>query len=124
MIPERLKEVKEWCSANKSDLFTAALIFLVGMGGFGLGRLSAVWPGKTPLVISGSEKGSAISSSSPAALNEETRGRYVGSKSGTSYHYPWCLGAQKIKEGNKIWFATKEEAAARGYKPASNCPGL
>ena len=51
-------------------------------------------------------------------------GNYVASKSGTKYHYPWCPGAQSIKEENKIWFFTKEEAEKAGYQPASNCKGL
>jgi len=49
---------------------------------------------------------------------------YVVSKNGARYHYPWCSGAQSIKEENKIWFDTKEEAEAAGYTPAANCKGL
>jgi len=49
---------------------------------------------------------------------------FVASKNGTKYHYPWCPGAQSIKEENKIWFSTKEEAEKAGYQPASNCKGL
>ena len=49
---------------------------------------------------------------------------YVASKSGTKYHLPWCSGARRIKEENKVWFATKEEAEAAGYTPAANCKGL
>jgi hypothetical protein len=29
-----------------------------------------------------------------------------------------------MKEENKIWFASKEEAKKKGYHPAGNCPGL
>ena len=48
----------------------------------------------------------------------------VVSKNGSKYHYPWCSGAQRIKEENKIIFENKEEAEKSGYEPASNCPGL
>jgi hypothetical protein len=51
-------------------------------------------------------------------------GAVVGSKNGTKYHYPWCAGAQTIKEENKIFFASIEEARAKGYTPAANCKGL
>jgi hypothetical protein len=51
-------------------------------------------------------------------------GRYVASKNGSAYHLPWCSGAARIKEENKIWFATKEEAEAAGYRAASNCKGI
>lgn len=51
-------------------------------------------------------------------------GVYVASKSGTKYHLPTCAGAKQIKEENKIYFNTKEEAESAGYTPASNCKGI
>ena len=131
MIAEYADKVKSRIRDKKSDLFIAGVIFLVGMGGFGLGRLSVLWQNKAPVEIAGSDVDSSLGSTTPAehvpmpqqkALSGA--GRFVGSKSGSAYHYPWCPGALKIKEENKIWFQTKEEAEARGYKPAGNCPGL
>ena len=51
-------------------------------------------------------------------------GKYVASKNGEKYYLPSCSGAKRIKEENKVWFATPEQAASAGYEPASNCPGL
>lgn len=51
-------------------------------------------------------------------------GQYVASRTGKSYHLPWCSGAKQIKEENKVWFASKEAAEAAGYAPAKNCNGL
>lgn len=51
-------------------------------------------------------------------------GGYVASKNGTKYHLPWCSGAKRIKEENKVWFKTKAEAEAAGYTPAANCKGI
>ena len=56
-----------------------------------------------------------------ATTNAQT---YVASKKGSKYHLPTCPGARTIAEGNKIWFATKEEAARAGYTPAANCKGI
>lgn len=119
---------------HKTDLFTAAVIFLVSMASFGLGRLSTVWPKKEPIRIleNGKEiKGKPISVEGREVKNAQTAsvvgaqtGKYVASKSGTAYHLPACPGAAKIKDSNKIWFETREEAEERGYKPAANCPGL
>ena len=50
--------------------------------------------------------------------------KYVASKSGTKYYLPSCSGASRIKEENKVWFASVEEAKARGLEPASGCKGL
>ena len=129
MIIDISKKVKDFYHANKQDIFIAAVIFLVGLASFGLGRLSILWPEKTPLVIEGPDH-KAISRQEPAAESKNYasmatgQGKYVASKNGTAYHFPWCPGAQKIKEENKIWFQTKGEAESRGYKPAGNCEGL
>ena len=128
-----MEKVKTWMASRKEDLFIAALIFLTGMAGFGLGRLSAVWPVKTPITITENKEvirqltekkqGNSPVSKNQAAISNSA-GQYVASKNGTAYHYPWCPGAQKIKEENKIWFQTREAAEAKGYKPAGNCEGL
>ena len=55
---------------------------------------------------------------------DETQQKFVASKNGTVYHFPWCPGAQQIKEENKIYFNSREEAEKEGYRPAKNCPGL
>ena len=51
-------------------------------------------------------------------------GSYVGSKTGTKYYLPWCGTAKRIKDENKVWFASKAEAETAGYEPAKNCKGL
>jgi hypothetical protein len=122
------------------------LLVVVGLGSFWLGRLSVVENiGKTdppsvyaphigdempeaPRVPAASSTASSTQFESTgtqnAALVSDATKRYVASKTGTKYHLPWCSGARRIKEENKVWFATKEEAEAAGYTPASNCKGL
>jgi hypothetical protein len=48
-------------------------------------------------------------------------GQVVGSKNGDRYHYPWCPGADQIKEENKVWFASEAAAIEAGYTKAKNC---
>lgn len=127
MIGDYRSKVNGWIGERKSDLFVAAVIFLTGLGSFGLGRLSVVIPAKPPLTITqpqeaGGREALATTASAPSPTN--AAGAYVGSVSGTAYHFPWCPGALRIKEENKIWFRTKTEAENKGYKPAGNCPGL
>lgn len=132
MLTEYQQKVKGWIKENKRDLYAVFIIFLVGLGSFGLGRLSAVWRAKEPLkvnAIANPAQNPPINKKGPqtsAVLTPITtaKGQFVASKSGTSYHYPWCPGALKIKEENKVWFNTQEEAKSGGYKPAGNCPGL
>jgi len=64
------------------------------------------------------EEGQQIEEAKPETSN------IVASKNGTVYHYVWCSGAKRIKEENKIYFNSIEEAEKAGYRPAKNCPGL
>ncbi len=136
-VTEYIQKVKSWILDTKSDLYVATLIFLVSMASFGLGRLSLLWPQKESLRIEqtdnfNQDKRPEIGESNigdktekqTASILSAAKGKYVASKNGTAYHYPWCPGALKIKEENKIWFQAKTEAENRGYKPAGNCEGL
>lgn len=133
MVTDLLSKIKSWLKENQRDLYLAALVFLFSVASFGLGRLSAIWPVKEPIVIENLEpkimnQGNAAAAISPHDSNpmvpDSARGAYVASRNGSSYHLPWCPGAKQIKEENKIWFQTKEEAEKAGYQPAGNCPGL
>lgn len=133
MLPKLAQKIKSFYGVNKSDLFISVVIFLVGMASFGLGRLSVLWIPKEPITIESENIDSGMlkegyqeqeSKKEQANIISAPNGQFVGSKNGTSYHFPWCPGAQKIKEENKIRFQTREEAENRGYKPAGNCPGL
>lgn len=103
-----------------SDMYIVAIIVLVGLSGFGLGRLSIIDESVIPVSI---EYGAQNIASVSGALSE-IGGEVVVSKNGSKYHLPWCSGASRIKEENKVWFATIEEAKQAGYTPAGNCKGL
>jgi hypothetical protein len=124
-IPELLRTRKA------QDVLVVLIIVLVGAGSFGLGRLSGEQP-IAPVTLRTPEPRTAEQPATPerqtaAAITSvpaPATGNYVASKSGSAYHLPWCPGAQRIKDENKIWFDTKEAAEAAGYHPASNCKGL
>jgi hypothetical protein len=72
--------------------------------------------------LNSEKKGNATAkSTSPSAASG---GQYVASKTGTKYYLPWCGSVKRIKDENKVWFASKTEAEAAGYEPAKNCKGL
>lgn len=110
---------------ERKDVFLSLVIILVAFLSFGLGRLSKIEEAKIPVRIIGTE------TPIPAAKNDASAvsaipagGNYVASKNGSKYFLPWCSGASQIKEENKIWFSSVEEAKATGYTPAANCKGL
>lgn len=125
------------------EVLLALLIVAVSLVSFLLGRLSVsplgaptsqnatvlgVKEGDTPMkkeVTPVAEKvGSVEEVSTKSESTGAPEGGYVASKSGTKYHLPWCSGAKRIKEENKVYFKTKEEAESAGYTPASNCKGI
>ena len=123
-----LSKLKEKVKIYESDIITALVIVLVALIAFGLGRLSVLLEKKEPIRVETApaaavftEVGLPTGSPTSSAAAEKL---YVASKQGTKYHFPWCPGAQSIKEENKIWFFSKEEAEKAGYNPAANCKGL
>lgn len=128
---------------SNQEVLLALLIVVVSLVSFALGRFSVgtigaptsqnatVLGGKegdtpmkeevTPEVIKEGSVKTDTPKSEKAGVSE---GGYVASKSGTKYHLPWCSGAKRIKEENKVFFKTKGEAEAAGYSPASNCKGI
>ncbi len=134
-LSEKLKKVKEKLKPVENDLILMVVIILVAFISFGLGRLSKIRENKTPITIDPSTS-LDYTRDKPLGVKNlpenqqagvgvgQTEKVYVASKSGTKYHYPWCPGALNIKEENKIWFSSKEEAEKSGYQPASNCKGL
>jgi hypothetical protein len=118
--------------AFRADFFATIVIILVAFAGFGLGRLSALEGKKSPILIE--RNLSLLPSSDETVLNKNiksgeiiqnsTEKSFVAAKSGTRYYFPWCGGVSRIKEENKIWFASEAEARKAGYTPAANCAGL
>lgn len=69
----------------------------------------------------------------PATKNDEagdtndgkmtvTFGNFMASINGKAYYPTNCEAAKRIKEENRIWFNSRKEAEADGYRPAQNCP--
>ena len=108
--------LREWLKKVKDDIFLVIIIILFALICFAFGRISAIREGKFPISV---ESASHIQTDT-----QVPRGELVGSKNGTVYHYTSCPGAKRIKEENKIFFNSREEAEKAGYRPAANCPGL
>jgi hypothetical protein len=119
-IQETAQKIKVFLRFPPTDLIIVAIIVLVGVAGFGLGRLSKIEEVKVPITITSvTQELASVGSALP-----EGGGEVVASKNGTKYHFPWCAGAQQIAEKNKVIFASIQEAKNAGYTPASNCKGL
>lgn len=116
-LSSEVKKVKTRIKPFENDLIIVVIIILVTLTSFGLYKLAELRENKTPITI---ERKTAIGEN--GILNTEKL--FVASKNGAKYYYPWCSGVSRIKEENKVWFSTKEEAETAGYAPAANCKGL
>jgi hypothetical protein len=113
-----LSKIKNFIKSYEKDVILVAVVILVALISFGLGRLSKIKEGRAPITIQN------LSTDKVNTQNNTKDGAVVASKNGTKYHYPWCSGAATIKEENRITFNSTEEARQAGYLPASNCKGL
>jgi len=108
--------------ASSERLFIAVLLCLVGVVSFMLGRHSDVESSLTPVAAENSA--GVVFIDTPDPVVEPGAIRVVASKGGTKYHLLTCSGASTIKETNKIYFDSIDQAKAAGYTPAANCKGL
>ena len=114
---------------TKSELYTIAIIILIGFAGFGLGRLSLIEDNREQVRIEFPEYLSASVLNAGKTTDGTdapslTQGLLIASKNGSKYHYPWCSGGKRIADKNKVWFDSIEQARKAGYTPAGNCKGL
>lgn len=131
MIIEKIQEFIKSRGLSEKNVYISLLIVIVAFLSFGLGKLSVLQSQKHPVRIEGVRE-EALSpriqlqerAGQGDTVDTSQAGLLVGSKNSTKYHYPWCSGAQRIKEDNKIWFESAEDAQAKGYTAAANCPGL
>ncbi len=148
MLNEWARKIKSWYKDNENEIvWVAVVLFATGVG-FGAGRVAIFNSNKTPIEINppasnlGANAISSLNSSRDEAaaetennsitqitdkepvIMEQSPKIYVASKNGSVFYLPSCGGVRLIKEANKIWFSSKEEASRAGYKPAANCKGL
>lgn len=124
-----LSKFLQMIKSHQYDIFFGVCIFLISAISYNLGKLNSN-PKTTIKISSGSDvfQASAIQSINSSDLLatpifKPKDLRVIASKNSTTkkYHYLWCPGAKKIKEENKIWFSSSQEAESGGYTLAGNC---
>lgn len=94
-----------------------AVVLLLGVVSFGLGRFSAIEDVAPLIAVSEAPQTADPQALAPGDL-------YVASRTGSVYYYPWCSGGEKIAPGNQVWFASETAAQKAGYAPSKSCKGL
>ena len=130
---EKIKQFVE--SEQGKGILSILVIILVAVGSFGLGRLSKdqVGPGiavqeyNLANVISAVENTNTKSTKQNIIKPTETTKSISAGKSffassrGSKYYSIGCSGGKTLKEENKVWFSSKQEAENAGYELSSTC---
>jgi len=125
--------VLQWFRDNRSRLWVFLALILVGILCFEAGLLQGRIKQTTPLVLSlpspqegtslqtpiaPEQKRETINHVEPIGTKNTSSCVFVGSKNSNKYHLSTCSVAKRIKQENRVCFATKEEAEKRGYVPS------
>ena len=92
----------------------AMIIILTGTASFGLGRMSVVEQDTAR------EVSIIVPDLAPLDIDESAFS-YTASKNGTRYYPIGCKSADRIKEENRVYFMTEEEAQDTGLTRAAGC---
>lgn len=138
-----MEKIKSFVESEKGkDLLIILIIILVGIASFLLGRLSKEGQNDQFKVIYPKDQANAISDLEDAKnssnLQKTTnlsqnpildkssdisipKGNFFASKRGKKYYTLGCSAGKTIKDANKVWFNTGEEAVLAGYELSSSC---
>lgn len=109
-------------SEKGKDVLVVIIVILVGLGSFELGRLSKTGGSeglKIEYPAQNTENGTSVSlSNSTIVASSKT---FFASSKGSKYYTTSCSAGKTIKQENRVYFATGEEAQAAGYTLSSAC---
>lgn len=125
-ITDIFNKIKSKIEIDISTILLFLIIIGVGISSFGLGRLSVVnsFENKNKNIVVDSNNDIYLTEKDiENNLSFETAKErmFVASKSGKLYYSLNCSGANKIKEENKMYFKSKEDAEKFGYVYSSSC---
>lgn len=125
----RITNVLKWGIEYQIIIVTGLIFLLVFFLGLGAGLLIRQ-PESNPIIIDKNVKVGL-----PNTLDKITQqtefsenlinfsgGNFVASINGKAYYPKGCKSANVIKEENRVWFESAEEAEGEGYARAKNCP--
>lgn len=119
-----MEKIKQFLESDKGkDILIVVIIILVGLGSFELGRLSKE-NDKEGLKIEYKDQNNNTQVSDVGRLNSgrpASGKNFFASNKGSKYYSVSCSSGKTIKEENKVYFKTGEEAERAGYALSSAC---
>jgi hypothetical protein len=127
-----MEKIKHFIKSDQGkDLWIVAIVVLVGLLSFGLGRLSV--SDSSGIDISYTDLGaSALTGAQEARVflennpkldksTQAVRKAFYASKRGKKYYSADCSAGNTIKPENRIYFDTAEKAESAGYSLSASC---
>ena len=114
-IPKSLFIGKGW-----SQLAIPLILVGVGLGSFGLGRLSMQYKNDTVKIYAPAlpecARIAATPQPAPSIVRSvgEVEGNFFASQSGTKYYPAQCASVSRIQAAHRVWYRTAEDAVAAG----------
>ncbi len=122
-----MEKIKHFLDSQRGkDILTVMIVILVGTSSFGLGRLSKSAQNEGLKVIYPSTEENTGLSTQSAVLGVNTSintssGNFFASTRGSKYYPVNCSAGKTIKQENRIYFNTGEEAVKAGYELSGSC---
>ena len=127
-LKSRFYPAKEWIKKNSANIVLFGQFWLIALIFFGLGIVYTQNFIKEPPQVTITEPSeNSVPVPTPAANAQPVKtknmlaqiGNLVASKNGETYYLTTCKN--NIKEENKIYFQTEEDAKKAGFRQAKNC---
>jgi len=125
-----MEKIKLFIASEKgNDILVVIIIILVGLGSFELGRLSKE-DTSSGIKIEYDDQYQGINQTANAIsavtdvgrLENNSSGKtFFASSRGSKYYSTSCSAGKTIKQENRVWFTTGEEAERAGYVLSSSC---
>jgi uncharacterized protein YjhX (UPF0386 family) len=123
-INDFTNKIKNKLSIDTFTIMCLLIIVGVGIGSFGLGRLSVIldsFDEGDVKIIDTTKDLTGVNKIQSDFSNKLKEKRYIASRNGKLYYTIECSGAKRISLKNAIWFSTEEEALKSGYEFSSSC---
>ncbi len=123
-----MEKIKQFLESEKGkDVLVVIIVVLVGLSSFELGRLSKENTAsgiKIEYPNQMENQPANVVSVTNSTNNKENRSNgkiFFASNRGTKYYSIGCSAGKTIKQENRIYFTTGEEAQKAGYELSSSC---
>ena len=126
-ISDSLGKIKQFIESEKGkDVLVVIIVILVGLCSFELGRLSKSsdssgikieYEGETESI---ENMEANVISAVNASTNSAGKNFFASSK-GSKYYSLGCSAGKSLKQENRVYFETREDAEQAGYELSSSC---